>query len=74
MDDKVRLRKQILEKIDEDRDLNLDGMIEQFSLIVEQDEFLSYMREDLIKQRKIWKVCAFLAIYCSMLILFYLLS
>ena len=64
MDDKVRLRKQILEKIDEDRDLNLD----------EQDEFLSYMREDLIKQRKIWKVCAFLAIYWSMLILFYLLS
>ena len=33
MDDKVRLRKTILEKIDEDRDLNLDGMNDVFCII-----------------------------------------
>ena len=33
MDDKVRFRKTILEKIDEDRDLNLDGMNDVFCII-----------------------------------------
>ena len=56
MSEKIRQRKAIFTKLDEDRELNLDGMTLSFELFIEQDELLTYMRDDLIKQRKIWRV------------------
>lgn len=62
MSDKVRQRKAIFTKLDEDRELNLDGIRWVILIYIEQDELLSYMRDDLIKQRKTWKVS-----FCNLL-------
>ena len=53
----AKLRKRaILDKVERQGDLNLDGRILVFVWLVEQDAFLQFMGDDLMKQRTMWRV------------------
>lgn len=56
MADKVRNRKEILEKVSNNQTLNLDGSAVLFASRLEQDEFISYARSEIERQRNIWRV------------------
>ena len=56
MADKIHRRKEILEKVSNNQTLNLDGFCVFFRSLLEQDEFISYARSEIERQRNIWRV------------------
>lgn len=56
MADKVRNRKELLDKVSNNQALNLDGLPRARRSRLEQDEFISYARGELERQRNMWRV------------------